>query len=315
MLALDGRRRRRRRPGGLRAQGERRRSTPRSRSARPASGASCRSCSARADLARCSTSRQRVLDRDGRPAVPNARSRRHAPRRALVEDARARARLRRADASRRRPDAPSLPDGPLDEHAEQGPARCARCRHARSPRLSRPRRRRTRRSRRSAARSSSRSSTPTVAHKGEIGGVHLGIESAAALDAALDAIDRDQRAVVAWLLGRGARRGRARAARRGSARSGVGTRHRIRPRRTRRRGAPAGDAARAALRSRCRPSSSPRSTRLSTAVAVGAGDPRGRGALLAHPEITEVDVNPVRLTPRGAGRSRRARRVRDRQEA
>ena len=49
------RRRRRGRDGDVRAQGERRGRTRRSRSGRPVSRASCRSCSARAAPARCST--------------------------------------------------------------------------------------------------------------------------------------------------------------------------------------------------------------------------------------------------------------------
>ncbi len=129
---------------------------------------------------------QRVLTAMG---VPQYRTPEQAARAAsaLVEDARARARHDAPSASRLL-DLPSLPDGPLDEHAGKELLDALG--------VATPSRRVCPDREAAHAAFASIGGTvvvkildPTVAHKDEIRGVHVGIESAAALDAALAAID------------------------------------------------------------------------------------------------------------------------------
>ncbi len=129
---------------------------------------------------------QRVLTAMG---VPQYRTPEQAARAAsaLVDDARARDRLDAPSPSR--PPELALPDGPLDEHDgknlldELGVATPVRCvcpdrdaAHAALEAIGGP--------------AVVKILDPTVAHKGDIGGVHIGVDSTAALDSALDAIDR-----------------------------------------------------------------------------------------------------------------------------
>lgn len=129
---------------------------------------------------------RRVLDTMGVPQYPTPEQAAHAAC-ALVEDARARDRLESASLQAA-PALPSLPDGPVDEHEAKelldalGIATPARyicpdreTAHAAFASIEGP--------------VVMKILDFTIAHKAAIGGVHLGIDSGAALDAALDALD------------------------------------------------------------------------------------------------------------------------------
>ena len=218
-----GRRRRDRRAGGLRAQGERR-DQPGGR----VSHAGGRGAAARRVRherpPRDARPGRRALDAMGVPQYPTPEQ----AARAHVRARRGRVARARRDEQRSRPrlaTAPALPDEPLDEHLSKRLLEALGVAHAPASRCARPRGGSCALSalgvagRRQGARSWS------IAHKASVGGVHVGIDDRPPhLDVALDAIDRMRGPVVARLPRGGAGRGRRRAARRGSARSRCGDR-------------------------------------------------------------------------------------------
>jgi acetyltransferase len=208
---------------------------------------------------------------------------------ALVEDARARA---RREAGRIDPvaAAPPLPDDPLDEHLSKGLLDALGV--ATPPRRACPDR--------SAAHEALaelgapvvvKILDPAVAHKAAVSGVHVGIEDAAGLDRALDAIDAirspsARRYLIETQIGAGVELlvGGARDPVWGPV-IGVG------------RGGRDAEAHRPSWRL---------APLTDIDVAELADDALAsviravEALLLAHPSISEIDVNPVRLTSRGA---------------
>ena len=129
---------------------------------------------------------RRTLDAMGVPQYPTPEQAARAVC-TLVEDALARA--RRDENRVGAVDCTSAARGTARRASEQEAARGTGCRHAAAARMSRSRGGSRRAPRRSVSRSS-KLLDPGVTHKAALGGVHVGITSAADLEVALDAIDR-----------------------------------------------------------------------------------------------------------------------------
>ncbi len=139
---------------------------------------------------------------------------------------------------------------------------------------------------------------PRVAHKAELGAVHVAIDTIAALDGALDAIDAASGPTSRLPRGSGDRR-RHRALVGGVRDSvwgpviafGSGG-HGVEAHKPSSRLAPLSDLDLAELVAEVQPTMDPDVV----APVIRAVE----ALLLAHPQITEIDVNPVRLTSQGA---------------